>query len=156
GVPRDAHARAVEARRHPRHSGTHDDRRLRHADRVARRQPPRPATARAGGSGMRRARRPGVTPATIRDVGSGATIPDFPRWPQRRGFTRRPEGDAAGSPPDSLADPVYSGSQTSCASCPKILISRSPWLGWIESWLDRSWASAPVRMARAASWINSA
>jgi hypothetical protein len=45
---------------------------------------------------MRRARRPDVTPAAIRGDGSEATFPDFRRWPQRRGFTRRHEGDAAG------------------------------------------------------------
>ena len=47
---------------------------------------------------MRRARRPDVTPAAIRGDGSGATSPTSGRWPQRRGFTRRPEGDAAGVP----------------------------------------------------------
>src|SRR5712691_11877080 len=31
----------------------------------------------------------------------GGDHPRLPRWPQRRGFTRRPEGDAAGSPGQS-------------------------------------------------------
>src|SRR2546426_626530 len=35
------------------------------------------------------ARRPGVTPAAIRGAGTGADIPAFRRWPQRRRFTRR-------------------------------------------------------------------